>query len=316
MATGNTNFDAIASSTLQKYKPTLYDNVFKRTPLFYKLMEKGSKDVLDGGRSIVVPVIMSANSTAAGYSGYGTIDITPQSNESAAEFEWCQYAASIAISGLEERKNADSKTQIYKLLEAKTKNAEDSLRRKMDIAAFSNANGSTSALNGLQTLVDATSTVGGINRTNDAFWQAVVNASIGSFATNGLDKMRSTYNSCTDEGQDAPDFGITTQAVFEYYEKSLQTQQRFTDSKTADGGFENLKFKGMVLMFDSNCASGEMYMLNSNWLKLAVHKDADLEIGAFVVPANQDAKVAKILFQGNLIVLQSRRQGKITGITA
>ncbi len=315
MATGNSSFDAIATSTLQKYKPTLYDNVFKKTPFFYFMMKKGKKEVLDGGRTIVVPVIMSANSTAAGYSGYGTIDVTPQENESAAEYVWSQYAASISISGKEERQNAESKTRVFNLLEAKTKNAEDSLRRKMDIDLLGSTLGSGSALNGIRALIDATSTVGGINRTNDAFWRANVTTS-GSFATQGLNDMRTLYNTCTDEGQDAPDFAITTQSVFEFYEKSLQTQQRFTDSETLDGGFQNLKFKGMTLTFDSNVTSGEMYMINSNWIKLFVHKDADLEISPFVVPANQDAKVAKVLFMGNVGVLQSRRHGKLVSITA
>lgn len=314
---GNSDFDSIAASTLKKYHSTLYDNVFKKTPFFYFMMKKGKKEVLDGGLKIVVPVIMSANSTAAGYEGYGTINVTPQENESAAEYVWSQYAASISISGKEERQNAESKNRVFSLLEAKTKNAEDSLRRKMDIDLLGSTLGSGSALNGIRALIDTTSTVGGINRSGagNSFWQANVTAS-GSFATQGLNDMRTLYNTCTDEGQDAPDFAITTQSVFEFYEKSLQTQQRFTDSETLDGGFQNLKFKGMTLTFDSNVTSGEMYMINSNWIKLFVHKDADLEISPFVVPANQDAKVAKVLFMGNVGVLQSRRHGKLTGITA
>lgn len=240
-----------------------------------------------------------------------------QENESAAEYVWSQYAASIAVSGKEERQNAESKQRIINLVDAKTKNAEDSLRRKMDIDLLGSALGSASALNGLRVLIDTTSNVGGINRTtsDNAFWRANVTAS-GSFATQGLNDMRTLYNTCTDEGQDAPDFAITTQSVFEFYEKSLQTQQRFQDSETVDGGFQNLKFKGMTLTFDTNVTTGEMYMINSNWIKLFVHKDADLDIGPFVVPANQDAKVAKVLFMGNVGVLQSRRHGKLTGITA
>lgn len=283
-------------------------------------MEKGAKMTVDGGRTIVVPVTYSKNSTAAAYAGYGIIDVTPQDNETAAEYAWAQYAASIAISGRDERQNSGSKVKIINLLQAKTDNAEMALKTKLDVDLFgtqlTNSAGSN-GINGLQSLVDTTSTVGNINRgtAGNAFWQGQVTAS-GSFATQGLDNMRTLYNNCSLDGMGNPDLGLTTQTVFEYYEKSLQTQQRFTDTNTLDGGFQNLKFKGMTLMWDTNAPSGVMFMLNSEFVKLAVHPDGDLKTTEFVKPANQDAKVANVLFMGNVILLQSRRHGKLTGITA
>lgn len=315
---GNANFDVIASTTLKNYRPKLHDNIFKRVPLFMWLNEKGRKKTIDGGEKIVLPLAFTKNSTAKGYSKYDILDTTPQEEITAAEYVWAQYSASITISGREVNQNAGSKTRIINLLEAKTMVAEKSLREVMADDSADSTLDSESKLNGLQSLVDTTSTVGGINRAgagND-FWQAQVTTSVGSFATNGLGAMRSLYNSCSDSGADTPDFGITTQAVFEYYEKTLQNSQRFTDTKVADGGFENLKFKGMTLMFDPYLASGELYMLNSNWIELDVHPDADLKITDFIRPADQDAKVAQILWMGNLAVSGPRRLGKLTGITA
>lgn len=315
-----TSFDAVASTTLQNYQPTLQDNIFKKNPFFYWMLEKGAKMTVDGGRTIVVPITYAKNSTVAPYASYGIIDTTPQDNETAAEYGWSQYAGSIAISGKEMRQNSGSKTKLINLLEAKTKNAENAMREKLDIDLFgaqlTNANGDN-GLNGLQSLVDTTSVVGNINSTlaANSFWDAQTTAS-GSFATQGLDNMRTTYNNCTIDGMGGPDLGLTTQTIFEYYEKGLQTQQRFTDTKTLDGGFENLKFKGMTLMWDSKCNSGTMYFLNSDALKLAVHPDGDLKVTDFIKPGNQDAKVANILFMGNTVVLERRRLGKMTSVTA
>ena len=314
---GNSSFDQIASTALKKYRKTLSDNVFKRTPFFYKMMEAGRKELESGGEKIVEPLTVAKNTTAAGYTGYSIIDVTPQEEISAAQYVWAQYAASIAISGRQERQNS-GETQIIKLLEAKAKIAEDSLRTVMDIDLFGSTLDSESKLNGLSALVDTTSTVGGINRStaDNAFWRSNVSASVGSFATLGLNAMRTAYLNASNEGQDAPNFIVTTQTVFEYYEKSLQSQQRFQDNKVADGGFMTLKFKNADMFFDSNVTSGEMYMLNTDWLKLKVHKDADMETTDFVKPANQDAKVAQILWMGNVVILQPRRQAKLTGITA
>lgn len=314
----NTSFDSIASTTLQNYQPQLQDNIYKKLPFFYWMMEKGSKLTVDGGRTIVVPVTYAKNSTAAAYAGYGIIDVTPQDNETAAEYPWAQYAASIAVSGKDERQNSGSKVKIINLLQAKTDNAEMALKTKLDVDLFgtqlTNAAGSN-GINGFGSLIDVSSTVGNINSSTQAFWQAQVTAS-GSFATQGLDNMRTLYNNCSLDGMGNPDLGLTTQSVFEYYEKSLQTQQRFTDSKTLDGGFQNLKFKGMTLMWDSNAPSGVLFMINSEFMKLAVHPDGDLKTTEFVKPANQDAKIANILFMGNVIALQRRRHGKLTGIIA
>ena len=127
--------------------------------------------------------------------------------------------------------------------------------------------------------------------------------------------MRTLYNTCS-KGNIHPDLILTTQTVFEYYEKVLQSQERFVDTATLDGGFENLKFKGATMMFDLYAQSGVMYMLNSNYMGITVESGTDLVTTPFVRPENQDAKVAQILWMGNMVTSNASRQGKLTGITA
>ena len=124
---GNANFDAILSTTLANYRDQLTDNVFSARPLTYHLMDKGRIRLLNGGTKIVEPLIYGENSTVKPYSGYDLIDLTPQQGISAAEFEWKQYAASIAISGIEEAKN-NGEQEVINLLEAKIMQAEESMR--------------------------------------------------------------------------------------------------------------------------------------------------------------------------------------------
>ena len=320
---GNTNFDQILSTTLQNYAPKLVDNIFNRVPLFFWLNSKGRKKPASGGERLVEPLMYETNSTAAAYSGYETIDVTPQNGLTAAEYLWKQAATSISISGRQERQNAGSKEKIIDLLQSKVTQAERSLKTILDEQAFSTSRGASESegLDGLQALVDVAPTTGSVGNINRAtagneFWRNNSTTSVGSFASGGLDAMRTLYNTCSDQGQDFPDLGLTTQSVFEFYEKALQTQQRFSNTTAADGGFQNLTFKGMTLMWDSNCPSGYMYMLNSDYLKLRVHPAADFKTTPFIKPANQDAKVAQILYMGNLTMDQARRQGVLSGITA
>lgn len=318
--------DSVLSTTLANYRDTLEDNIFRANPLFYYLVgrypdvagnsvrSKGQKKVLDGGESIVVPLMYEKNSTASSYTGYGILDTTPQDGITAAKFNWKQYSVSISISGKEERQNA-GENRIVNLLESKMKQAEMSLQEKLDEHAFGAGTDSSTNLLGLQTIVATTGTVGGIARSGNSWWQAKVTTSVGSFSANGLDSMRTMYNNVT-RGSDKCDIIITDQNDFERYEKVLQPQERFTDTQMADGGFQNLKFKGAPLTFDLYCTAGYMYFLNSKYLNWYVHQDADFATSDFVKPENQDARVAQVLIMGELCVSNNARQGVLQGLTA
>jgi len=232
-----------------------------------------------------------------------------------AKYSWKQYDASISISGLEERSNM-GENRLIALLEAKIKQAEMSIRDRMSRDAFGDGTGNGSKnLTGLAALVSATSSVGGIDPATYTWWKSTVTSSAGSFAATGLDKMRTMFNTLS-MGNDKPDFLITDQNVFEYFEKTLQPQERYTNTKAANTGFTTLSFKGVPLFFDRDCTSGYLYMLNSQYLNLYVHQNADLTTTEFLKPVNQDCKTSHILFQGNLTTNNRRKHGVITGITA
>lgn len=311
---GNTNFDAILSTTLNAYRPKLEENIFRANPLWAWLMGKGRKKMQTGGVKIVVPLLYAKNTTAGSYSGYDILDTTPQEGITAAEYNWKQYSSSITISRKEERQNAESDTRVLNLLQSKIMQSEESLRELLDEHAFLSDAAATKNLTGLALAVDSTGTYGNINRATDSWWAAKETAS-GSFAAQGLDDMRTMYNDCS-KGNIHPDFILTGQTEFEYYESTLQPQQRFTDTKMLDAGFQNLKFKAATMMFDLYCQSGVMYFLNSEFLEMYVESGTDLITTPFVKPENQDAKVAQILWMGNLTVSNSSRQGKLTGISA
>jgi hypothetical protein len=200
-----------------------------------------------------------------------------------ARFNWKQYAASIGITGLEKRAN-NGEAAMINLLSAKTKQAEMSLKDRLSGDAFGDGTGNGSKnLTGLAALVSSTATVGGLSPTTYTWWVSNVTASAGSFAATGIDKMRTSFNNVS-FGNDKPDAIFTTQAVFEYYEKSLQPQERFSSNTVADAGFLNLTFKGVPMMFDRDCTSGYMYLLNSNALAFVTHRYADFSTGPFQTP--------------------------------
>jgi hypothetical protein len=252
---GNANFDALLSTTLANYRNQLTDNVFTARPLTYMLTEKGRIRMLNGGTKIVEPLIYGQNSTVASYSGYDTISLTAQDGISAAEYDWKQYAASIAISGIEEAKN-NGEAEIINLLEAKIMQAEESMREGFNQMFFGDGTGNSGKnWNGLGNIVESGNTVGGINSAtgqNNDWWRSYEENTAGALT---LAQMATAYNS-TSVGNDHIDTVLTTQTLFEKYEALLQPQLRYTDTKTADAGFQNLLFKSAPVMYDVHCTAG------------------------------------------------------------
>jgi len=310
----NPNFDALLSTTLANYRDQLTDNVFTARPLTYFLMDKGRIRMLNGGTKIVEPLIYGQNSTVASYSGYDTISLTAQSGITAAEYDWKQYAASIAISGIEEAKN-NGEQEIINLLEAKIMQAEESMREGFNQMFFGDGTGNSGKnWNGLGNIVEASGTVGGINRATagNEYWQSYEENTAGALT---LAQLSTAYNSVS-VGNDHPDMVLTTQTLFEKYEVLLQPQLRYTDTKTADAGFQNLLFKAAPVVYDEHCTAGVVYFLNSKYLTLVGHSGKWFAQTEFVRPENLDARYALIMCYGNLTCRNAAKQGKLTAKTA
>lgn len=319
---GNSNFDQILSTTLANYRDQLTDNVFTARPLTNHLMDKGRIRMLNGGTKIVEPLIYGQNSTVKPYSGYDSIDLTPQAGISAAEFEWKQYAASIAISGIEEAKN-NGEQEVINLLEAKIMQAEESLREGFNQMFFGDGTDtllpggldSGKSWNGLGNLIESGNTVGGIDSApgkNNDWWRSYEENTAGALT---LAQMSTAYNTIS-VGNDHPDMVLTTQTLFEKYESLLQPQLRYTDTKTANSGFQNLLFKSAPVVYDVHTPAGVMFFVNSKYISLVGHSEKWFANTPFVRPENMDARYALIMCYGNLTVRNREKQGKLTAKTA
>ena len=310
----NPNFDLLLSTTLANYRDQLTDNVFSDRVLTNHLMQKGRIRMLNGGTKIVEPLIYGQNTTVASYSGYDSIALTAQTGITAAEYEWKQYAASIAISGIEEAKN-NGEQEIINLLEAKIMQAEESMREGFNDMFYSDGTGNSSKdWNGLGNLIESGNTVGGINSATagNEYWRSYEENTATALT---LGQMGTAYNSIS-VGNDHPDMILTSQTLFEKYEGLLQPQLRYTDTKTANSGFQNLLFKAAPVVYDASAPAGTMFFINSKYLTLVGHSGKWFTQTAFVRPEDLDARYALIMCYGNLTCRNRSKQGKLTAKTA
>ena len=301
------SFDSISALTRRAYLPEAVDNIFKTSLTFDEL--KKNEETQDGGRTIVQPIIY-AKGAAESYSGYATLDVTPVEEFTAAEFNWRQYHRSIVISRLDERKNS-GKDQVLSLVRGKTMNAQRSLSDKLGDDLF--ASGGATAIDGLASIVSATSTYGGIAVADFSGWAAYVNTLSAALALNDV----STLITNTTIGGDRPSLLTTTYATYQKVRTLAQAQQRFSvsDEEEIGIGFRGVRFEGIPLVPDHKVPSGEMYALNFTWLHLRPDTETNFIQEDFVKPTNQDVRIAHWYAMLNITCSQRRQQGKITSIT-
>lgn len=314
---GNPDFNSLLSTTLQNYQPTLVDNIFKDLVLLNHLNTAGRVRVEEGGTQIIEPLMYAVNDTVATYSGYDAIDLTPQEGISAAEFDWKQMAASIAISGIEEAKNRGTEA-IIKLLNAKIMQAEMSLKTTLNEQLFGAPTVAPAAadFNGLGNIIGTqNNVVGGIDASTNSFWNPTQATNMG--ATLSLANMADVYNRAS-KGSDVPDLIITNTSLFEKYESLLTNNVRYQDVAKANAGFQNLMFKQTPIVFDLELAvdatDAPMYFINSKYLKLTGLNGYWFKTTEFMngTVAGVDARYALVLAYGQLTCSNRNRQGFLT----
>jgi hypothetical protein len=308
-------YDALLTTTLQKYSKKLRDNFFEGVPFLDWLRKSGQKQTVDGGTHIVEHLLYEANSTARSFSGYATIDLTPQDGMTIAQFTPREYDVSVIISRREMQQNA-GEARMINLLQAKTKQAESSLKRLFNVDAFGAQAGNS--LDGLQTLVsDASNTCGSILESANTWW-APQRDTTAVTAANFKDNLLNIFNDCQRGGLGAPNFVITSQVVWELYHKLIEDQGEFrlaADNPAAGFGIKAISFMGVPFVWDLDCAATRLYLLNSDTLKLQVYAGADFDIGEMRQPIDQHAFAKSVYWMGNLTVNQRRANGIMTNVS-
>lgn len=324
MASPNSTFTEIVTTSLRQHGKELADNVTNNNALLAKLNAKDRLDVIDGGYEIVEPLDYAENSTYQRYSGYEILNVSASDVLSAAKFDWKQAAIHVTASGRELRQNS-GKNQIIRLAKARITNAFRTARNNFSNDVYSDGT-ATNQINGLQALVaDAgTGTVGGINSTTYSFWQNAVQSAASPLQGGGaITPSATTIQSLMlplwleqSRGMDTPDLIVSSNEYFTFYEESLTDLKRYTGNQDeAVGGFISLKYKSADVIYDGGSAHGSgipdahMYFLNTDYLKLCVHRDANWSEVGEQRAVNQDAVVIPIIWQGNLVTSNRSLQG-------
>jgi hypothetical protein len=161
MASPNSTFTELVTTTLRNHPTEVADNVSAHNALYRYLKDKGQIELLDGGYEIVRPLDWASNSTYQRFAGFDTLNVNASNVLSAAKYDWVQAAVHVVASGDELRKNS-GKEQLINLMKARVKNAMRTAANNMSIDLFSSG-ALTNQMGGLGAIItsDGTGTVGG-----------------------------------------------------------------------------------------------------------------------------------------------------------
>lgn len=314
MASPNSTFTDMVTTTLRHHVTDIVDNNSNNNALLTRIKQKKNIDTVSGGYELVYPMDYGGNGTYQRYDSYDNLNISAYETLTAAKYDWAQVAIHVTASGKEIRMNSGKEAMI-RLVKSRVDSAKRTAANNFSTDLYSSGS-LTNQIGGLATLIQTNGqgTVGGINSATYTWWRNQYKEMTGTNSTTAIQADMNALWLNTVRGADKPDLIVSTHDLYAAYEATLQTNQRYTDSKMAALGFEALKYKSADIIFDSDSTNftttGErMYFLNTDYLKLVQHSDAQWTQDDQKVPVNQDAVIIPIYWMGQLVCTNRARQG-------
>lgn len=313
----------MVTTTDRAWGQKITDNVSKHNALLNRMKARGNIKTISGGYEIAEPISYAENSTYQRYAGYDALNTNASDVLTTVKYPLRQVALHVTASGREIRVNS-SKEAMKNLVRARKDNAMDTATNQFAIDLYSSG-ALSEQVNGLQNLIQTNGqgTVGGIDSATWTFWRNKFREATGTntaatpSVANSV-QFKADLNALwlsLNRGTDKPDLIVMTHDFFTLYEVAEQEKQRYADSDLAKAGFTTYKYKSADVIFDDNAnfaTTGETaYFLNTKYLYLMQHKEAQWTPDDEKTPVNQDAVVVPIYWMGNLVCTNRALQGRL-----
>lgn len=345
-STSTVNFDTLVSHTLNNTRNQRYDNIFRESVFWAFMHLNGRKELYDGGVKYQRAVDYAKNSTVQSIEGYDPVSLIPQEFTTSLLDDLREVVGSVVISRREEMQNR-GRAQIINLLTSKIENLDAAFAETLNEMLLAPTGSSLTAGNGgkdlnpLPQIITLTATtVHNISESSNSWWanKRQTSASSNDVAltlTNFKQEMRHFYNTCSRGTGGRPDMVLTSQAIEEKYEQSLEGQVRYGSTDMANLGFDTVMLRRAQVAWDEivprqvnnnstialySAATTDdshehlAYFINSDFFKLVVDSRSDLVNRPFMDSVDQLARSALVIFMGQLVCTNRRKQGVLSGL--
>ena len=336
------NYDMVNALVRDKYLPILINNIFDSNVLAGRLLGKAEKH--SSTKKIVAPLEYARNSAQGMIAKYDQMNLQVPEPFTAAEYTPITAYQALSISW-EDELEMQSAEAIKKGLDALMRNAESSLKKMFAEKMYQlNSAKGTNDITGLDGLISATTTVGGIAVADAAWWVSPVltTSDFGSVDITDIDVLtdpsskgflekiirllvsKSTFDS------NRPSVLVMSQHLFDILDEiaSATVNRPVSVRKTGKAvdqwvemGFDAMQFKGIPIIPDdelynsqASTSAGRIYAINENTLGFHVNAKGNMVHEPFAKPIGQNTRTSKILWRGNMGVTNRKQQGVVTGL--
>jgi hypothetical protein len=322
MSNPSTVFTEMVTTTDRAWGSKVTDNVSNHNALLNVMKKKGKIKTVSGGYEIAEPIEYAENATYQRYSGYEGLNTAASDVLTSVKYDWQQVALHVTASGREIRMNMGDKARMIDLVKSRKKNALRTAANAFSVDLYSSG-ALSNQIGGLANIIQTNGqgTVGGINALTFGFWanqfkeMTGTNLAASPSVANAV-SMKADMNNLwlsLNRGADKPDLIVFSHDLYSLFEVGEQSLQRYADAELAQAGFQTLKYKSANVIFDDNTnfstTQERGYFLNTDYLYLVQHKEAQWTMDEEKRPTNQDAVVVPMYWMGNLVCTNRSLQG-------
>lgn len=317
-------FDRVFTTTRTTIIPKVWDNITTDIPVIHWLNQQGQIEEHEGGAALEFQVFKELiNAVGAG----PTQKVTPVHVDPATRgrYVWKHIYVPFKVSGPDLRKNTGPNAVVdlmVLIVEASQASMTEALGGAT-LGIWSNTGeDDVAVVTGLQHLISGatTGTTGNLSRAN-SWWQNSTGTAITDFSANGITRLRGALFTAK-RGNEIPNALVMDQTSYLNFLSALTgtiqynfpLESRVASQGSVDIGGADVYFHRALVMEDANATpAGVVYGLSSKFLKLRVHREANLLLREFVLSEDEDAVSSMVIWMGNLTATNLARMFRIAG---
>jgi hypothetical protein len=283
------------------------------------MRKKDRIESIKGYKRIEVPVEYGSNDTIRWISKGDSVPINDSELLTITYEDW-KYVSVSLIRYFQDDQQNRGKAAIIKLADVKLGAAERGLNEEFESVFFSDGTGAKEP-NGFQNIISTTPTLGtlhNISRVSYSWWRNLQKTSSGSSSVYLVKDMRNSLNTCLKYANtELTDIVlVTNQDVYEYYEDEAYELKVLQNTMLAELGFDTLQFRGRPFVWSPSAPSGNMYFVNTAYLKLVSDEDYWMQMTDWKqIPNQPNDRVAQIVCVLNLVTSRPVAHLVLSGIT-
>jgi hypothetical protein len=291
------------------------NNIHNETAFLAYLELKKKIHKRSGGNSITRPILYKAGSNSKDFAGSEDISNVEDDCFTNCTQEWKQKKTGLLISKLDMNKNGSPEGKVNLIMERSDLMKSD-MAELLSVNIFGSGGTGTASpkmFDGLGTIINATSTFGGLSIADVPAWAAQVKGNGGTARPIGLPLLQEMYGACS-FAKMSPFLMVARQAQWDKIWGLYSAFQRLGSEELGKLGFTSILFNGKPIIVDEHVATtNEVLFIGDDYRIDAMAADY-YQLTSISELENSDCLSKRITFTGNSTIACRRLHGQLTDL--